>query len=92
MENKWANTVKFPAKNWPEDYDQENGNYQNKCSDCGEMFMGNKHRFLCKECDIPSIRFWERLSKTEPPKDNKCAHAGCWANGGLFLIGEETRS
>jgi hypothetical protein len=79
--DKFKNVVKFPSKNWTEDYLQENGRYQNNCHDCGELFIGNKHRIFCKECDIPSPRFWERLSKKEPPQDNKCAHAGCWADG-----------
>lgn len=82
MENdKFANVAKHPNKSWPEDYQQENGCYQNRCLDCGEIFMGNKHRSYCKECDIPSPRFWEKLSKKQAPEDNKCAHAGCWADG-----------
>jgi len=81
IEDRFAYIVKYASKNWPEDYNQENGCYQIQCHDCGELFVGNKHRIWCKECDIPSKRFWERVAKKEPPRDNKCAHAGCWADG-----------
>lgn len=37
-------------KNWVSDYNQENGNYTCKCYKCKELFFGNKHRILCKEC------------------------------------------
>ena len=30
---------------WPEDSPFENGNYTCKCHECGQIFMGNKHRF-----------------------------------------------
>ena len=38
------------SKNWVSDYNQENGNYTCKCYKCKELFFGNKHRILCKEC------------------------------------------
>lgn len=38
-------------RDWSEDYDQENGNYQNKCCFCKLLFYGNKHRVVCKQCD-----------------------------------------
>jgi hypothetical protein len=38
------------TKDWVEDFAHENGNYQNKCCRCGEMFMGHKRRVVCKEC------------------------------------------
>ena len=37
-------------KNWTEDYENENGNYINKCTKCEEHFFGHKRRFICKEC------------------------------------------
>lgn len=40
-------------RDWPEDYNQENGNYQNKCIGCGLLFYGNKHRVICKQCSEP---------------------------------------
>lgn len=38
-------------RDWPEDYDQENGNYQSKCCLCGLLFYGNKHRVICRKCE-----------------------------------------
>lgn len=38
------------TKNWTEDFSLENGNYQNRCSICGYLFMGYKRRVVCKEC------------------------------------------
>jgi hypothetical protein len=42
-------TIYFP-KDWTEDFDKENGNYQCKCLDCGELFIGHKRRIQCKVC------------------------------------------
>ena len=39
-----------PRKNWQIDYSNENGNYSNKCYKCGSVFVGNKGRFICREC------------------------------------------
>lgn len=39
-----------PARDWSEDAADENGNYQNKCVECGEAFIGHKRRLLCKVC------------------------------------------
>ena len=41
-------------KNWTEDYPHENGNYVNKCKECGEFFFGHKRRVICKECQSPA--------------------------------------
>jgi hypothetical protein len=37
-------------RSFPEDYDQENGNYLNNCIRCSLSFIGNKHRVVCKTC------------------------------------------
>jgi len=37
-------------RDWTEDFPHENGNYTNKCSNCGEYFFGHKRRPLCKLC------------------------------------------
>jgi len=42
--------------NWPEDYEKENGNYENICSRCGNHFLGNKHRFVCKLCSTKTVK------------------------------------
>jgi DNA repair exonuclease SbcCD ATPase subunit len=72
------NVAKEGAWNWTEDYPHENGRYQNKCGICGQLFMGHKRRAVCKVCAEPD---WESLAKKQAPEDNKCAHAGCWADG-----------
>jgi hypothetical protein len=37
-------------RNWTEDFQHENGNYQCKCCNCGEFFIGHKRRVVCKVC------------------------------------------
>lgn len=66
------------GKDWTEDFTHENGNYLNRCIECGEQFKGHKRRVICKKCFTPN---WVELAKKTPPEDNKCAHAGCWADG-----------
>jgi DNA-directed RNA polymerase subunit RPC12/RpoP len=39
-------------RNWQEDFSEKNGNYLNKCSECGELFVGNKRRVVCKKCSF----------------------------------------
>jgi len=40
-----------PAKrNWPEDATHENGNYENRCMECDQSFIGHKRRVICKAC------------------------------------------
>jgi len=38
-------------KDFPEDFHQENGNYENHCCHCHSIFYGNKHRIVCKTCE-----------------------------------------
>lgn len=38
------------SKDWIEDFEHENGNYQNICKICNSKFMGHKIRRVCKEC------------------------------------------
>ncbi len=52
--------VHFPKPNtsgrdWVEDFSHENGNYQNKCMDCGLYFYGHKRRVVCKICDVKVV-------------------------------------
>lgn len=67
-----------PARNFPEDYEQENGNYINTCSVCKLPFRGNKHRVWCRMCDEPN---WEELSKIQKPEINAPPMARCWLEG-----------
>lgn len=39
---------------WPEDYSDENGQYQCECTTCGKLFIGHKRRITCKLCAAPS--------------------------------------
>ena len=39
-------------KNWVEDFEHENGMYENICLECKGHFIGDKHRKLCKECAV----------------------------------------
>ena len=38
-------------RDWPEDYDHENGCYECGCAYCGRTFLGYKRRVVCKVCD-----------------------------------------
>ncbi len=38
------------ARDWEEDFEHENGNYLNRCTQCGVQFMGYKRRCVCKVC------------------------------------------
>jgi len=40
------------AKDWVEDFQEENGYYQNKCKECEDLFVGYKRRLFCKVCYI----------------------------------------
>ena len=37
-------------KDWTEDFEHENGQYQNLCRECNSIFIGYKRRLVCKEC------------------------------------------
>ena len=40
-----------PSKrDWPEDFDMENGNYLSRCYGCDKTFFGYKRRIECKVC------------------------------------------
>lgn len=38
------------ARNWTEDAGHENGNYECRCVECEQPFIGHKRRVLCKAC------------------------------------------
>lgn len=37
-------------RDWPEDFEDENGRYLNFCVSCDLEFLGHKRRVLCKLC------------------------------------------
>jgi len=43
-------------RDWKEDFDKENGNYQCVCSICGEFFTGYKRRSICKVCSDKGLK------------------------------------
>lgn len=42
--------VVHDPRDWSEDFPYENGNYQNRCVECKEIFIGHKRRVVCKKC------------------------------------------
>lgn len=38
------------ARDWTEDFDHENGQYQCRCITCNNLFIGHKRRLVCKVC------------------------------------------
>jgi hypothetical protein len=53
------------SKDWKEDFEHENGTYQNKCGSCDSVFLGHKRRVVCKVCaqEPVSINTWQEVSK-----------------------------
>ncbi len=37
-------------RNWNEDQFLENGNYDNRCNNCGQVFVGLRGRGICRVC------------------------------------------
>ena len=60
-------------RDFPEDFEQENGCYQNKCCLCGEMFKGNKHRVTCKLCNNVKMPKTTKPVKTHKAQLNQQA-------------------
>lgn len=47
-------------RDWPEDFTDENGNYNCLCSICGNRFIGYKRRIICKLCShAPELASWK---------------------------------
>lgn len=40
-------------RDWPGDFEHENGNYQCTCLECGKLFLGHKRRVICRVCTKP---------------------------------------
>lgn len=38
------------SRDWPDDFQDENGNYSCMCFACGNIFTGHKRRNICKVC------------------------------------------
>ena len=49
------------ARDWPEDFALENGNYMCQCMECRRSFAGYKRRVVCRECwtdHLAKMRTW----------------------------------
>lgn len=59
------------ARDWPEDFPHENGNYNNRCQTCGKLFTGHKQRVTCKLCaNQPATPSADEESATPEIKDD----------------------
>ena len=57
------------ARDWPEDFADENGNYSVLCSICQQWFLGYKRRVACKVCATKEAR-------PDPKPVRHCAKCG----------------
>ena len=58
-------------RDFPEDFKYENGNYEHKCTSCGQKFIGHKRRFICKECNSKKPESaWEMFGRLIVQVDN----------------------
>lgn len=60
---------KINPKDWQEDFKHENGNYQSLCTECNEIFFGNKRRMICKACFGQHTGGEEGEEETEEPDE-----------------------
>jgi hypothetical protein len=69
-------------RDWPEDFDWENGRYVNTCCECKQEFMGLKGRDVCKKCVSDKVA--KMKAKTAPaPAPKKVVQATL--RPGVFL-------
>lgn len=47
--------------NWTEDFCHENGNYENECCKCNNLFIGHKRRVVCKKCSSKPVEIKKRI-------------------------------
>ena len=50
---------------WTEDFADENGQYLGNCFQCGNGFVGHKHRMICKLCDESNKLKWDAMTDVE---------------------------
>ena len=43
--------MEYSNRDWPEDFNYENGCYSCKCLTCKNRFLGHKRRLTCKVCE-----------------------------------------
>jgi hypothetical protein len=49
-QDRYIKRLEQELRSFPEDYQQENGNYLNKCFRCLQEFVGHKDRSKCRAC------------------------------------------
>lgn len=49
-------------KDWPWS-EEENGNYNNRCTSCGDIFRGHKHSVTCRMCSLAHEEWWNSLTE-----------------------------
>jgi hypothetical protein len=68
------------GRDWTEDFEGENGQYQNRCVHCERFFWGYKRRVGCKRCherDKQTIKaFIEKVGKVVKVTSNKVHERG----------------
>lgn len=52
-------------KDWVEDFEHENGQYQNMCLGCSAIFLGHKRRHFCKQCADDHILKYNEMTDEE---------------------------
>lgn len=57
------NLIELTDRDWPEDFEDENGMYQNKCVYCKNLFFGYKRRVVCKICTVEINESVEKTHK-----------------------------
>jgi hypothetical protein len=68
------------ARDWPEDFRHENGNYMNTCSvnagGCGKEFLGYKRRYICKVCSGKGLASHAEPVRSTAPKTTSSPQSG----------------
>jgi hypothetical protein len=51
-----AGVFAYSVRDWPEDFEHENGQYYNECVMCQQTFIGHKRRHICRVCSTESAK------------------------------------
>lgn len=61
-------------RDWPEDWDHDNGMYMCKCHHCSNVFIGHKRRMTCKLCNASQKERWDNLTPEQRDIESKEAY------------------
>jgi hypothetical protein len=70
------------GRDWVEDENDENGNYRNRCIDCGLLFTGHKRRVTCRGCTNSPC---EKCGSRKRLKDYVRLGTDCCLGCGAFI-------